>query len=82
VVIAVAVGLAVWMVLRFRSFAYALVITWALFGIYSARMGQLNDIEFRVAEAALGGLAVVALVMVVVFVKALFSGKPRLISTD
>ena len=73
VVIGVAVLLAIWIVTRFKSFAYALVIAWALYGIYSARMGQLNDISFKVADAALLGLVLVLVTSGYVFTRKMIS---------
>lgn len=69
IVIAIAALLAVWMLFRFGSFAYALVISWALYGIYSARHGELSNYAFDVAGAALIALAVVLVTSGYVFTK-------------
>jgi len=73
VVIATAVVLAVFLLLRFKSFAYGLVIAWALYGIFSARTGQISELEFQVADAALLGLGLVLVTSGYVFTRKLLS---------
>ena len=77
VVIATAVLLAIFLLLRFKSFAYGFVITWALYGIYSARTSQISDIEFKVAEAALVGIALVLMTSGYVFTRKMLSLRSR-----
>lgn len=73
VVIGAAVGLAIFIMLRLKSLAYGLVIAWALYGIYSARLGVISDIEFKVADAALLGLILVLVTSGYVFIRKLIS---------
>ena len=73
IVMATAVALAIFLLMRFKSFAYALVIAWAFYGIYSARTGQLSEVEFQVADAALVGIALVLLTSGYVFTRKMLS---------
>lgn len=52
VVIAVATFLATWQLFRFKNGWYALVIVWALYGIYKARIAEFSTMTEYVAWAA------------------------------
>lgn len=51
--IGLAAVLAIFVMLKLKSPAYGLVIAWALYGIYSARLGAAGEVELKVANAAL-----------------------------
>jgi len=61
VVIAAAVGLGVWALWSRRDFAYALVIAWALYGIFSKRIADLGTADGMVETASLAGIAILSL---------------------
>lgn len=61
VVIAAAIGIALWALFSRRDFAYAAVIVWALFGIFSKRMANISDQDGMVELAAVAGMVVIGL---------------------
>lgn len=61
VVIAAAVVVALLALVQRRDFAFAMVIIWALFGIYSKRMANLGTEDGWVEMAAVMGMALVGL---------------------
>ncbi len=61
VVIAAAVIVGILALLKRRDFAFALVIVWALFGIYSKRMANISEQDGIVEVAAIAGMVVVGL---------------------
>lgn len=69
VVMATATGLGVWALWSRRDFAYALVIAWALYGIFSKRIADLGTDDGWVETAAIAGIIVLGLVMAYRLVK-------------
>lgn len=63
-VLATAVGVALWMLFRYRDFAFVLVILWAFYGIYTARSVGQTDSEGWVAWSARAGMFLLAAAMV------------------
>ena len=61
--IGLAAVLALFVMLKLKSPAYGLVIAWALYGIYSARLDTAGELELKVAHAALLSLVPVLLVI-------------------
>ncbi len=61
VVIAAAIGIALWALFSRSDFAYAAVIMWALFGICSKRIARISDQDGIVEVAAITGMAIVGL---------------------
>lgn len=59
-VLSTAVGIALWMLFRRRDTAFALVILWALYGIYAARMAGQSPSGEWVANGAKAGMYLLA----------------------
>jgi TspO/MBR family len=59
--LAAAVGLGLAAIFKRRDFAYALVIAWALFGIFSKRIADLLTPDGQVETVALAGIALIGL---------------------
>jgi hypothetical protein len=64
IVIAAAVAIGILAVVKRRDFAFALVIVWALFGIFSKRIGNISDQDGTVELAAIIGMISIGLAMV------------------
>ncbi len=64
IVIAAAVAIGILAVVKRRDFAFALVIVWALFGIFSKRIGNISDQDGTVELAAIIGMISLGLGMV------------------
>lgn len=64
VMIVAATFLGVWTLFSRRDFGYALVIVWALFGIYSKRTTDLVSADIAVEIASLAGIGLLAVVAV------------------
>ena len=60
-VMAAAVAIALWATFGREDFAYALVILWALFGIYSKRMADFGTVDGLVETAAVAGMGLVGI---------------------
>ncbi len=61
VVLAAAVGIGLWALFSRRDFGFALVIVWALFGIFSKRTANLGTEDGAVEIAAATGMALLGL---------------------
>ncbi len=61
VVLAAAIGIALWALFSRRDIAFAVVIVWALFGIYSKRMANFSDEDGMVEVAAIAGMVLIGL---------------------
>lgn len=64
VVIVAAIGIALWALFSRRDFAYAAVIVWALFGIYSKRIANIGDQDGLVEVVAVAGMVVIGVGMI------------------
>lgn len=69
VVIIAAIGIALWALFSRRDIGYALVILWALFGIFSKRKADTVALDGMVEVAAITGMAVVGLGIVYRLIK-------------
>lgn len=69
VVLAAAVGAGLWAVISRRDFGFALVIVWALFGIFSKRTADTGTADTAVEIAAATGMALLGLGMVYRLIK-------------
>lgn len=58
-VVAVAVVLGAWQLIRFRNASYALVLIWAFYGIWQARSAESSDAAGYIAGAVLTGAILV-----------------------
>lgn len=69
VLLAAAVSVGLWAVISYRDFAFALVIVWALFGIFSKRMADTGTADGAVEIAVVTGMALLGFGMVYRLIK-------------
>ena len=68
-VLAAAAGIGLWAIFSRQDFGFALVIVWALFGIYSKRTADSNAADGAVETAALFGMGLLGVGIIYLLLK-------------